>query len=689
MIGAALGSDDRRATVEELWSLQPFASASAASHETTANPIDQILEEEHRRLGLAPLPAADRATLVRRLRFNLTGLPPTIEEQKAFVTDPSGSAYENLVDRLLADPQHGVRYSRHWLDVLRYTDVDESMPAGSSIHFWRDWVIRALNRNLPYDAFVRTQISGMEFSNRTRINALGIRSRRLPRPDNVFALGFLARGATSRSNRDHALSISATETISTAFLGMTVHCAKCHDHFFDPITQVDYYRMKAIFDPLRPQNLQLATASQIIDYGEALRTYETGKANADAAVAALEDSYRTQLYNERVSMLPPEIQRIIRKSESERSTREQKIADDYFPVLRIDVGKIREVMPEEIRSEYDALRKEQSRWSRPTSLPTFLTVEEDPALKQEVRHVLNSGDPNRPEKDRVVQPGLLFSPGIPDFSEGLRETLVDWMTAPDNPLFARVAVNRIWQWHFGSGLHRKANDFGSLVEVPELKRLLDTLAAEFVAHDFDMKWLHKTIVMSNAYRRASLTPTDSSNEARDPSNHYYWRFPLRRLEAEPIYDALLTLAGRLDLRIGGPSYVATENLEGRLRRGIYLKRGFRSQEELLPEFLDAFDAQDGRESCARREETVTAPQAMWLMNNPLVEAVTLQLGERLRSESDQDPLRAIQLGYQLALSRKPKPHEIQLAMNDMQAQSQPFQTLAWLLVNLDEFIYVR
>ena len=218
-----------RATLDELWALTPL-QIDANSHAGGANPVDEVLQREQHAHGIESFPSADRRTLLRRLSFDLIGLPPTIEEQDAFLRDTSEDAYETQVDRLLEHPQHGVRYARHWLDVLRYADVDDRMPAASSIHLWRDWMIRALNRNIPYDAFVRTQISGYEPRKREEVSATGYRRKLRPRPDSQFALGFLSRGATSSSNDDHGLAISAAETVSSAFLGMTLHCAKCHDH---------------------------------------------------------------------------------------------------------------------------------------------------------------------------------------------------------------------------------------------------------------------------------------------------------------------------------------------------------------------------------------------------------------------------------------------------------------------------
>jgi hypothetical protein len=679
------GEEQPPASVDDLWALEPIQVPEVAT--VSSNPVDEMLESEQHAHGIQPSPTADSRTLLRRLSFDLIGLPPSLEEQGAFLGDASEEAYEKLVDRLLESPQHGVRYARHWLDILRYADVDDRMPAASSIHLWRDWMIRALNRNLPYDAFVRVQISGYESSKREEVSATGFRRKLRPRPDSQFALGFLARGATSRSDDDHALAISAAETISSAFLGMTLHCAKCHDHLYDPISQQDYYRMKALFDPLVVRQVPLATLEQIIEHGEALRIAEEKREALDKEITALAKPYYERLYEERVAMLPADIQVVIRKPEAQRTAEEVKIADDYFPILRIDSGPIGSVMPREVRKRYEDLRRKRDRIQRPDGLPSFLSVEEDSQRLEQISFVLDTGDPTRPHKERPVEPGFLFQPEDTRFREGRREAFVDWLTSKDNALFARVAVNRIWQWHFGKGLHPSANDFGSLTGTPKLRALLDRLTADFIAHDFDMKWLHKTIVMSQAYRRSSAVESRALD--KDSNNDYYGRFPLRRLDAEALHDSIVLLAGRLDQDLYGPSYRRPKDLDSTVRRAAFMKRGFHPQRQELPAFLDTFDAQDGRESCPLREETVTAPQALWLMNSPIAIQASKAFGDRLNELEKASLSKRIQLGYRMALGREPDSHELEVAIDYMKPHPADSEKLAWMLFNLDEFIYIR
>ncbi len=687
---------------EDLWSLKPISRAELPKGvSASANPVDLLLTEEQAAKGAVALGPADKLTWLRRVTFDLTGLPPSLEEQDAFLSDESPRAVEKIVDRLLASEQHGVRYARHWLDILRYTDVDENMPAAENIHLWRDWVINALNNDLPYDEFVRAQICGNRARARTKMSATGHRIPVPPRPEDVFALGFLSRGATSRANTDQALAISAVETISSAFLGMTVGCAKCHDHFFDPIKQTDYYSMKALFDPLVLEPIDLVTPEERFAHGRALDEYERKLREVEEPISRLSEPYREKLYEERVSMLPPEVQRVIRKPEKERTAAEQKIADDYFPILRLDPPKIREIMPPETAKEYDALMKKLNGLKRPDPLPVFYTVQEDAKRAGEKSYVLNTGDPAKPKLDKEVQPGFPFASEKIEFREGRRETFADWLTAPENPLFARVAVNRIWQWHFGEGLHASASDFGTLGGQPLHPKLLDYLASEFIAHNYSMKWLHRLIVTSAAYQRASspIKPSQPStlnpqlslfthDQQIDPENHLLWRFPLQRLEAEPIRDAMLFVSGDLDLALGGKSFDGSKN--NSRRRTAYMQRGFRSSAEVMPDFLTTFDVDDGRAVCPRRTQTVTAPQALFMMNNEVVETISTSYAARLEDLVAKNPgSDLITLAFRTALGRPPSASEVGKARDYMAGNAKCTQGLAWLLLNLDEFMYLR
>jgi hypothetical protein len=705
-----------------LWSQQPVVRPPVPTGVTTSsNPIDAFVAAQMKQKGLKLAGPADKRTLLRRVYFDLIGLPPSPEEQEAFLKDDSPDAYEKVVDRLLASEQHGVRYGRHWLDVERYADIDERMYAQPGIHLWRDWVIRALNNNMPFDQFVRTQLTGYR-NERTQMSGIGVRFRTEPRPDDMFALGFLARGAVIRDNKDtHELPIVAVETVSTAFMGLTVGCAKCHDHKFDPITQKDFYAMKALFDPLVVKKVILATPDEIVRNAaaadEAQQKREAAAAPLQAELDKISGPTLAKLQEERVQMLPEKVREAYRKPEKQRTLEEQKSVDDYFVPLRVDPVKVKEALPEDLRARFDELQKKLAalngrrggggRGGR-GGLQAFWTVEVDNGLLKEPSYILSSGEPDQPQKDKPVQPGWPFAPEKIDFRDGRVEAFADWLTSPDNPFFARVAVNRLWQWHFGEGLQKTSSDFGNLGGKPVNRELLDWLAAEFVAKKFDMKAINKLMVMSETYRRASsIEPAlMTSNSKIDPADDYLWTFRLNRLEAEPIWDSILASADALDLKLGGPSFDIVPPARRRAgdaevnpadvafpaeanRRAAYMLRGFSTSRDVMANFLQSFDVDDGRLPCPVRTRTVTAPQDLFLMNSQQIEQASAKLAERLRKESGGDIGSAVNRGYEIVLGRLPSPGEKDKALTYVRNDPERLKGFAWLLFNLDEFIYVR
>jgi hypothetical protein len=698
------------AKVGELWILKPVVRPQAPTNPTSSsNPIDAFIAADYAAHGLKPVGPADKRTLLRRVYLDLIGLPPSPQEQEAFERDESPDAYEKVVDRLLVSEQHGVRYARHWLDVLRYADADERMTAAPGIYLWRDWVIRALNEDLPYDQFVRAQLTGYRARERTEMSATGVRSRVEPRPDDVFALGFLARGHVLRDGKDvQELAITAVDTISTAFMGLTVGCAKCHDHKLDPISKHDYYSMKALFDPLVLRKVILATPDQIAASGRARDELEKKRSAIQASLEELVAPYRKKLYDERVAMLPEDVRVIILKSEKQRTVAEQKIADDYFPVLRIDADKILEVMPQKDREKYQAFQRELSDLGggrRGPSLPAFWTVEVDQKKALEPSYMLTSGDADRPEKDHPVEPGWPFAPAKIEFRDGRVEAFSDWLTDQDNPLFARVAVNRLWQWHFGEGLEKTPSDFGKMGGLPSNPKLLDWLASEFVRSGFSMKHMHRLIVTSDTYKLSSQVDASRDVESinADPANVYLWHFRLQRLEAEPLWDSILSAAGDLDLSVGGPSFDIGRQAAKRdpifdnrppldrrtNRRAAYMIRGYSTNRDILPNFLQTFDVDDGRVPCPLRTQTVTAPQALFMMNSEEIEKATTLFAKRLEKESGGDLKRAVGVAYRITLARPPSVSETSRALEYLQNDPTRLKDFAWLMLNQDEFLYVK
>jgi len=436
-----------------------------------------------------------------------------------------------------------------------------------------------------------------------------------------------------------------------------------------------------------------------------LDEYKRKIAPINAAIEALTGGYQTRLFDERVALLTPDVQAIVRKAERDRTPEEQKIFDDYYPVLRIDADKLKEVMTKEEVTKYNALLKQQSAVAKPAALPSYWTVEEDAARLKEKNYVLTTGDIAKPEKDHPVEPGFPFEPADIDFRDGRREAFVEWLTAPANPLFARVAVNRVWGWHFGEGLQRVTSDFGLLGGRPANPKLLDYLASEFVAHNYSMKWLHKLMVMSDTYRLASKAEPSvmAHNVTADARDTYLWHFRLQRLSAEPIWDAIHYASDDLDLAIGGKSFQLSSadakqkfflpkdgTMDDRTnRRGVYIVRGYIPSTDVMNNFLTSFDVDDGRTPCPLRTQTVTAPQALFTMNGDLVQKESEKLADAVLKQSSGDVPAAVTGAYERVLGRKPTPAERDYALTYVGQDPGRVKELAWVLFNLDEFIYVR
>jgi hypothetical protein len=314
-------------------------------------------------------------------------------------------------------------------------------------------------------------------------------------------------------------------------------------------------------------------------------------------------------------------------------------------------------------------------------LPSFWTVEVDRKKELDKSYILTSGDPKRPQLKKPVLPGWPFAPAAIDWRRGRVDAFADWLTAAENPLFARVAVNRIWQWHFGEGLQSNSSDFGKLGGVPSNPQLLDWLACEFIRQKFSMKAMHRLIVTSEAYQRACDEPNDG-NRKIDPSNQYLWRYPLRRLDAETVWDAIHSAAGSLDAKVGGASFDPKENIT---RRGAYIVRGYASNREVTPAFLQAFDADDGRAPCPMRTHTVTAPQALFLMNSNVIDRAATRFADRLKQD---DLNSAVNIGYRTALGRPPSAAEMDRSLKYLDGDRERLRGFAWLLFNLDEFVFM-
>jgi Protein of unknown function (DUF1553)/Protein of unknown function (DUF1549) len=612
----------------------------AADRAWVSNPIDGFILERLKKEGLRPSPPADRATLIRRLYFDLTGLPPTPKEVANFGADKSPDAYPKLVERLLNSPHYGERWGQHWLDVVRFAETDgfEYDTHRKDAWRYRDYVIRAFQNDKPYDRFLTEQLAGDEIA---------------PAEDETLVaagfnrLGPLRKNAGNQevaSSRNEVLT-EMTNVVGSALLGVTLGCARCHDHKFDPIRQSDYYRIQAYFAAAHANDIPKVSVEEQAAW----------KAKVDA--------------------LDAEVKKL-RRSMKDAS-------DDEKGALIKKIEEIQDNMPE-----------------RPAGLHS---MSDDMEHKSEI-HLLARGDyQNKGDAVGMRPLGVLLPDGTPELPQDIqhpRAELAKWVTDPENPLTARVMVNRIWHYHFGRGIVATPNDFGRMGMRPTHPELLDYLANEFVSSGFSVKHVHRLILLSSAYRQASNIVNAAATE-KDPENKLLWKFNRRRLEAEEIRDAMLSISGTLNEKQGGPSVIVPidKSLVGALykpsqwavtkdpsehsRRSVYLiaKRNLH-----LP-FMEVFDAPDTLVSCPRRESSTHAPQALELLNGDLANQQAELLAKRLETEAGPDPRKQVDLAYRLAASRAPNVKEMQQSVAFLKTQSR--REFALAMLNLNAFLYVN
>jgi hypothetical protein len=648
---SALAGEPAREVPSEHWSLRPRSRPAVPQFRAPADrtwvrtPVDAFLLARLRQEGLRPAPEADRRVLIRRLTFDLLGLPPTPEEVEAFVQDRSPDAYERLVDRLLASPHYGERFGRHWLDVVRFAETDgfEYDRYRPGAWRYRDYVIAALNADKPYDQFVREQLAGDEEAAATGDQTLQI------------AAGFHRLGPVRRNAGNpevafsrHEVLAEQTDAIGLIFLGLTVGCARCHDHKFDDFSQTDYYRLQAFLAANQETDVFLASPRQQAEW-------KARTAKVQAEIKSLKESLRT-----------------------------------------LD-GDARRRMEERLHRAEREL---------PPPLPAISTVHNDPARATPI-HVLKRGNPDRPGKTVGMGiPAALQTtpaPELPTNTARPRTALARWIASPDNPLTARVMVNRVWQYHFGQGLVATPNDFGVNGSAPSHPELLDWLANEFVAGGWRLKPIHRLLVLSSAYRQAAASPDTRRGSHKDPEDRLLCHFPRRRLDAGEVRDAMLAVAGGLNLRAGGPSVVVpveadlvhllydpaqwsvTPDPREHDRRSVYLlaKRNLR-----LP-FAVAFDEPDAQTSCARREQCTHPLQALELLNGRLSNRLAEDFAGRLLREAGDDPERQVERAFRLATGRPPSPRERDVSLAFLKRRPDGgLREFALAVFNLNAFLYV-
>ncbi|WP_406697920.1 PSD1 and planctomycete cytochrome C domain-containing protein [Singulisphaera sp. Ch08] len=632
------------------WSFQPLRRPdvpSTADGGWARNAIDQFIFARLNAEGLTPAPQEDREILIRRLTFDLWGLPPAPTEVDAFLADKSDNAYETLIDRLLASPRYGERWGRHWLDLVRYAESDGYRADGYRPDAWRyrDYVIKAFNEDRPYNRFVTEQLAGDELDPSD--------------PELKIAVGYYRLGTYEYNQRDvpgqwSAIVNDITDVTGDVFLGLGMGCARCHDHKFDPILQKDYYRLQAFFTPILPRNdLNLATTREWETYQEKLAIWEAKTVETRAAIAALERPYRDSIAKVAIGRFPAELQAMINKPQAERTPLEEQLASLAYRQVTHEYDLIADKLKKsKDKDAWTALQKQLAEHARdrPKAPGQVLTATD---VGPNAPPTLIPGD----RKKEAIDPGFLTlldpapatikSVSAAPNSTGRRTALANWLTRPDNPLSTRVAVNRIWQYHFGRGLVATSSDFGRLGERPSHPELLDWLTTEFVARGWSLKQMHRLILTSATYRQSASHPDADLARRKDPENRLHWHRLTRRLDVEPIRDAMLAVSGELDLAIGGPAVEADQP-----RRTVY-SQVKRNKRDPLGE---AFDAPDGSITTPQRDATVTAIQALLMINGSWTLDRAKAFATRLQKEAGDDEAR-VELAYRLAFGRKPGPAE--------------------------------
>jgi hypothetical protein len=636
------------------WAFQPIRKIEPPADPSgwSANPIDRFVRARQRERGFQPAGPADKRTLIRRATFDLIGLPPTPEEGHAFVADDAPDAFAKVVDRLLASSPYGERWGRHWLDVVRYADTGGFEADHLYPNAWRfrDYVIRSLSADQPFDRFVQEQVAGDELWPGDRDAALATA---------LYCVGpALAESAMVSNQLEYEWLADAADTTGAAFLGLTFGCARCHDHKYDPITQKDYYGMEAIFaasDRPYPDKVRLLRIKAL---NGLLSDAPVPKEFLNDPRCTLQTEDRTGFHVFHRSE-PMSVHRLRRGEVS----RPAEIAEPAFPAAILGAM---------------------------LSRPTGTGASSAPVGRESMPH------------DRR------------------RAALAKWLTSPQNPLTARVLVNRVWGWHFGQALVRTPNDFGTQGEPPTHPELLDWLARDLMEHDWSLKHLHRLIMLSNTYRMSSIADcglqiadSKASNsqfairnpQSLDPENRLLWRFPRQRLEGEAVRDAMLACAGSLNLKSFGPPVVPplskqeltglfdagakwpiTKDAAEHTRRSVYLlvRRTF-----AYPLFA-VFDPPEVMTSCGRRARTVVPTQALTLLNCPVAREQSVVFARRLLAECGDRPEKIVARAWQLAFGRPATPAEREHALTFLKKKTlaAALPDLCLALFNANEFIYI-
>jgi hypothetical protein len=686
--GPIISDEDR-----EYWAFQPIQKPAVPKNvdaQKMRTPVDAFVLAKMSEKGLQMAPEADRRTLIRRVTLDLTGLLPTPEEVDAFVADKSPLAYEQLVERLLASKNYGERWARHWLDVVGYADSNGYTEADSvRPHAWRyrDYVIRSMNEDKPWDQFIQEQIAGDELAGATH----GDYQQAVldpKRTDQLIATAFLRMAPDGTGDTVDDAKLAKNQVIAeqikittSSLMGMTVACAQCHDHRYDPITQADYYRLRAVFDPAYHWEAWRAPNSRLYSLYTPEQRAKAAEIEAKAKeieveARAMSKKFLDEIFEVEIKKVPEAEQaafRVARDTAVAKQTPEQKALIKKYPSALATYSL--DLYDKKKQDIVDAKMAEATKLRATKPAEGFVMALTEVKGQMPVSKLFNRGDHDQPKQ--VVQPGelgILASPQIEPFkpvpvssgSSGRRLAYAQWLTSGKHPLVARVLVNRFWLNHMGRGIVNTPGDFGRQGELPTHPELLDYLADEFVKSGWKLKSLHRLIMLSSAYRQSSVN--DASLRA-DPENRFYARFKMRRLDAETLRDSMLATTGTLVQASYGPPSGIGRDPQGRVitgidkgtitthkvdpagaddfRRSIYVQVR-RSKPVTV---LDTFDAPTMSPNCEMRSQTTVAPQSLLLMNDTFVLDSSRRLADRVTAEAPNDRAKQLQRVWSLLYSK--------------------------------------
>ena len=664
------------------WAFRKFSRPATPQIDQCNTPIDAFIKARLKTLNLNVSPKATKHVLIRRAYFDLTGLPPTPADVDRFLRDEAPDAFERLINRLLASPHYGEHWGRKWLDLVRYAETAgfNADPARPLAYKYREYVVKAMNDSTPYDQFIAQQIAGDELFP-DQPHALAATGFNLMWPDESNASNVLLA-------RQDALN-DLTTNVGAVFLGVSIGCAQCHDHKFDPILQTDFYRLQSFFVGIVPQNrVPIGTSDQLNQYEASLAAWREEVASVYEELHTLEQTARAKASTIKRLKFPEVVLKAIDTPASKRTAFQHQLAFWSDRQIVVSEKQLVEKLSKDELARRTELKKhfEELKKKRPQP-PQWVSVMASVELKTGAppTFLLEGGSYDNPSDE--LKPGFL-SAIIGDDSApaqieqprpgttGRRSALVRWMTSNDNPLTSRVIANRLWQGHFGRGLVSNANDFGQQTEPPTHPDLLDWLASELIARNWDLKSMHRLIMTSDTYQQSALfsssirapeshkvqTQLASTAETADPGNQLYWHYPRRRLNAESIRDSMLQVSGRLNKHMHGPSvrpalppnfssresWTMTKSVAQQDRRSVYIY----AKRNLPYPLLNVFDFPDMHESCAKRAQTTVAPQALMLLNSNMILGFAKSFAERVRQLASDD-IGQIQMAYRLAFGRAP------------------------------------